>query len=198
MSYGLQPEEYVAVWRKVTTAIRAATNETYMFWAPNLWTGRVDDSVQGYTPYWPGEEYVDVAGLSLYWFGPQRSINQVPESGAFRESLQPFYDLVAGSGSNPLGLKQAYPVIVAESSAPYYYDIPAASRYYTQQGDTDIQPPLPDLANFRKSVNIPTPYPRSDDELAVKATWIAQVTGNSTAQRFPNLKAVTWFNYLKK
>lgn len=198
MSYGLQPEEYVAVWRRVTTAIRAATNETYMFWAPNLWNGPVDDSVQGYTPYWPGEDYVDVAGLSVYWFGPERSINQVPETGSFRESLQPFYNLVGGAGSNPLKLKQGFPVVVAESSAPYYFDIPSSSRYYTQQGDTDIQPPLPNLNNYRASLNEPNPYPRSDDELAVKATWIAQMTGNSTAQRFPNLKAITWFNYLKK
>lgn len=198
MSYGSQPEDYVAVWRRVTTAIRAATNETYMFWAPNLWNGPVDDPVQGYTPYWPGEDYVDVAGLSVYWFGPERSINQVPETGSFRESLQPFYNLVGGSGSNPLKLKQGFPVVVAESSAPYYFDIPSSSRYYTQQGDTDIQPPLPNLNNYRASLNEPNPYPRSDDELAVKATWIAQMTGNSTAQRFPNLKAVTWFNYLKK
>ncbi|GAA5993257.1 hypothetical protein JCM10908_004536 [Rhodotorula pacifica] len=198
MNYGLQPQDYVSVWREVTTAIRAATNETYMFWAPNLWNGPVDDPVQGYTPYWPGEEYVDVTGLSMYWFGPQRSINQVPESGSFRDSLQPFYNLVAGTGSNPLGLQRGYPVVVAESSAPYYFDIPSSSQYYTQQGDTDIQPPLPNLNNYQPSLNEPNPYPRSDDELAVKAIWIAQMTGNVTAQRFPNLRAVTWFNYLKK
>lgn len=56
MAYGLEPEQYISTWRSVTDAIRAVTNDTYMLWAPNLWNGPVDDSVQGYTPYWPGED----------------------------------------------------------------------------------------------------------------------------------------------
>ncbi|BGP58186.1 hypothetical protein JCM8202v2_005847 [Rhodotorula sphaerocarpa] len=197
MPYGDQPQQFVKVWRELTNAVRDGTTDTYMFWAPNLWTGAVD-SDQGYTPYWPGEQYVDVAGLSLYWFGPDKSINQVPKSDAFKNNLQSFYDLVTGSGPNRLGLSQAYPVMISESSAPYYYKIPTSSRYYGQQGDTNIQSPLPNLASFAKSLKEPHPYARSDDELAVKATWIAEMTGNNTAQHFPLLRAVSWFNYLKK
>lgn len=198
MSYGLQPNDYVSVWRDVTNAVRAATNQTHMFWAPNLWNGAVDDPVQGYTPYWPGEDYVDVAGLSMYWFGPERSINEVPDSNSFQDSLQPFYNLVTGSGSNRLGLQQGYPVIISETSAPYYFNIPSSSQYWGQEGDTDIQVPLPNMSKYTPSLNEPKPYPRSDDELAVKATWLVQITGNSTAQKFPHLTAATWFNYLKK
>jgi hypothetical protein len=42
------------------------------------------------------------------------------------------------------------------------------------------------------------PTARSDDELFIKASWLAQLTGNRTAIRFPNLKLVNHFNYLKK
>lgn len=42
------------------------------------------------------------------------------------------------------------------------------------------------------------PYEKSDDELFTKASWLVQMVGNDTAQRFPNFKAATWFNYLKK
>ncbi|GEM10981.1 glycoside hydrolase family 26 protein [Rhodotorula toruloides] len=197
MSYGLQPSDYVNTWRSVTNAIRAATNETYMLWSPNLWTGNVDDPVQGYTPYWPGENFVDIVGLSFYSFGPQKSINKPPSSSLFRDSFSPFYNLFSPSSSNPLKLTQSYPLIISETSAPYYYLIPPSSRFYTQAGDTDLRAPYPNLSTYEPALAHP-PYEKSDDELYSKASWLVQMVGNATAQRFPNLKAVTWFNYLKK
>ncbi|TNY23142.1 glycoside hydrolase superfamily [Rhodotorula diobovata] len=202
MKYGLDPLNFVATWRSLTTAIRAVTNETFMLWAPNVApSGISDDDVQAYEPYWPGEEYVDAVGLSLYSFGPERSINRVPSSDLFRESFQPFYDLVspssASSSDNPLGLSRAYEVLIAETSAPFYYNIPSNTRFWGQAGDTDITQPFPNLTRLTPSL-ADRPYARSDDELAVKASWLAQLTGNATAQRFPNLKLVNLFNYLKK
>ena len=127
MKYGLQPQDYVSTWRSVTNAIRAVTNETFTFWAPNVMPDVADDDVQAYEPYWPGEEYVDVVGLSVYSFGPQRSINQVPPDNEFRNSFQKFYDLVSPSSSsssdNPLGLTKAYEIAIAETSVPYYYEV---------------------------------------------------------------------------
>lgn len=127
MKYGLQPQDYVSTWRSVTNAIRAVTNETFTFWAPNVMPDVADDDVQAYEPYWPGEEYVDIVGLSVYSFGPQRSINQVPPDNEFRNSFQKFYDLVSPSSSsssdNPLGLTKAYEIAIAETSAPYYYEV---------------------------------------------------------------------------
>jgi len=67
--------------------------------------------------------------------------------------------------------------------------IPPSSRFYTQQGDTDLTKPFPNLTRLAPSLAVP-PLDRSDDELAVKATWLAQLSGNATAQRFPNLKLV--------
>ncbi|GAA5892692.1 hypothetical protein JCM6882_000557 [Rhodosporidiobolus microsporus] len=208
MPYGLQPDLYKSTFRAVAEAIRAAqANETYMLWAPNVFNGDLDDPLQGYEAYWPGEEYVDVVGMSLYSFGPLRSINRVPSPSLFRDSFEPFYQLFSPSSSsssdNPLGLTQSYPLVIAETSAPYYYSIPPSSPYYTQQGDTDIPTPQPNLSTaanqalYRPSLESP-PYEGSDDELKVKGSWIAQLTGNATAQRFPNLKLVNHFNYLKK
>ncbi|GAA5972913.1 hypothetical protein JCM11641_004000 [Rhodosporidiobolus odoratus] len=207
MAYGLEPEQYISTWRSVTDAIRAVTNDTYMLWAPNLWNGPVDDSVQGYTPYWPGEDHVDLVGLSLYSFGPYKSLNQPPSSNLFRDSLSPFYNLLSpsssSSSSNKLSLSQSYPIVITETAAPFYYSIPPSSQYYFQAGDTDIAAPQPNLSTtaarqmYRPSLASP-PYERSDDELFIKGSWLAQLTGNSTAQRFPNLKLVNHFNYLKK
>ncbi|BGO95615.1 hypothetical protein NBRC10512_006782 [Rhodotorula toruloides] len=201
MSYGLQPSDYITTFRSVTNAIRAATNDTYMLWSPNLWTGDVDDPVQGYTPYWPGEDFVDIVGLSFYSFGPEKSLNKPASSSLFHDSFSPFYSLfspTSSSGSsNRLKLTSAYSLIISETSAPYYYRIPPSSRFYTQAGDTDLTAPYPNLTTYEPALATP-PYEKSDDELYTKASWLVQMVGNDTAQRFPNLKAATWFNYLKK
>ncbi|GAA5820982.1 hypothetical protein JCM11251_001906 [Rhodosporidiobolus azoricus] len=208
MPYGLQPDAYKSTFRQVHDALVAAqANQTYMLWAPNVFNGNLDDPLQGYEAYWPGEEYVDLVGLSLYSFGPLRSINRVPSSSLLRDSLEPFYQLFSptssSSSNNPLGLTRAYPVVITETSAPYYYSIPPDSRYYAQAGDTDIAAPQPNLSTpasralYRPSLEDP-PYEGSEDELKVKGSWMAQLTGNATAQRFPNLKLVNHFNYLKK
>ena len=62
MSWGMDPERYIDVWRSVTDAVRAETNNTYMLWSPNIWGGSVDN-IQGYTPYWPGEECASLLPL---------------------------------------------------------------------------------------------------------------------------------------
>ncbi|GAA5904588.1 hypothetical protein JCM5296_005242 [Sporobolomyces johnsonii] len=201
MAYGLQPDLYASTWRSVTDAVRAATNETYMLWSPNLWNGQVDDATQGYVPYWPGQDYVDVAGLSFYSFGDNKAFNQAPSSDLFRTGFTPFYNLLspssASSSSNLLNLTAAFPIVVSETSAPYYYTISTSSSYYRQAFDTDIATPLPNVSTYSPSLASP-PHPRSDDELFQKASWIVQLTSNTTAARFPNLRCVSWFNYLKK
>ncbi|GAA5865487.1 hypothetical protein JCM1840_001414 [Sporobolomyces johnsonii] len=201
MAYGLQPDLYASTWRSVTDAVRAATNETYMLWSPNLWNGQVDDATQGYVPYWPGQDYVDVAGLSFYSFGDNKAFNQAPSSDLFRTGFTPFYNLLspssASSSSNLLNLTAAFPIVVSETSAPYYYTISTSSPYYRQTFDTDIATPLPNVSTYSPSLASP-PHPRSDDELFQKASWIVQLTSNTTAARFPNLRCVSWFNYLKK
>lgn len=70
MSYGLNPEVYKQKFREVAAAVRANTdcNSTYMVWAPNVAGGDVD-SIRGYTPYWPGDDVVDMVGLSFYFSG---------------------------------------------------------------------------------------------------------------------------------
>lgn len=50
-----------------------------MLWAPNSMFGSsVDDVHGGFTPYWPGQQYVDMVGLSLYSYGGLHRQNIVP------------------------------------------------------------------------------------------------------------------------
>lgn len=168
-------------------------------WAPNIWAGDVGDAEQGYLPYWPGEDYVDVVGISFYSQGYEKDKNRPPSAGMFRDLFSPFYTLFNPSSDrqNRLSLGSTFPVCIAETQAPFYYELPPTSRYYSQEGDTDIRGPLPNTSDFTPSQRSP-PFDRADDELYIKATWFVQLTSNDTVERFPNLKAVSLFNYLKR
>ncbi|KAM0790474.1 hypothetical protein ACM66B_003350 [Microbotryomycetes sp. NB124-2] len=200
MDYGVQPQGFQRVWKEVADAVRAKTNSTFMYWAPNVWAGDVGDESQGYVPYWPGEQYVDVAGLSFYWQGYNKSVNQPPSSDRFKDSFQSFHDLLnpRNERRNQLGLTRSFPVVIAETSAPYYYDLPTTSPIYEQAGDTDVPSRLePNLTLWQPSLATP-PYDKSDDELYIKATWFVQMTSRKTLRDLPGLKAITLFNYLKR
>lgn len=176
--------------------------QTYMLYAPNVWNGAVDDQQQGYQIYFPGKDYVDLVGLSFYSLGADKSANQAASSTLFRDSFEPFYNVFAPASrsakSNILNLDAAYPIVIAETSAPYYYKIPPGSRYFLQAGDTDIASEnMPNLTTYTSAQTDP-PSRHGDDELYLKASWMVQLTSNVTAARFPNLRAVSWFNYLKK
>jgi len=51
----------------------------------------------------------------------------------------------------------------------------------------------PDLSKLT-----PIPAVGSADELAVKSSWLEQMTGTQAAGRYPNLTSVSIFNYFKE
>jgi hypothetical protein len=145
---------------------------------------------------------VDVAGISFYSGGHNQSVNQAPSSSLFKDAFTPYYRLLNPSSltsksANLLNLTSSLPVVVSETSAPYYYALSPGSPYLSQQPDTDISGPLPNMSTLQPSLASP-PFPHSDDELYMKATWFVQLTGNVTAAAFPNLRAVSLFNYFKR
>ena len=148
-----------------------------------------------------GRVVVDIAGMSFYSSGLKKSVNQPPSTSLFRSLFTPFYSLLNptldSSSSNLLNLTKPIPVVIAETSAPFYYHLPTTSPYFLQDGDTDLTGPLPNTSSFNPALASP-PYAHSDDELFVKASWFVQLTSNVTSAAFPNLIAVSLFNYFKR
>ncbi|TPX36174.1 hypothetical protein SmJEL517_g01431 [Synchytrium microbalum] len=143
--WALRPIDFIQLWINVTNAVRAVAPRTAMVFAPQaLPDGAfpVDASVTGdidpanlealdtnkngvydtddnpYTPWWPGAQYVDWIGTSLYYFGPQclkcpgnpyYGVNQVPPTTYFANTLlggtYPFYDWVQ-STNKPLSISE--------------------------------------------------------------------------------------------
>lgn len=68
MGYSGNPTAFITLWKRVYAAINKAAPAVAIVWSPN------PDTAQGlfpYAPYWPGPEYVDWVGQSLYWKGYQ-------------------------------------------------------------------------------------------------------------------------------
>lgn len=176
MEYGNQPDDYRRVFQSVAVAVKQGTNETWMLWAPNVRYGETE-SLAGYSAYYPGRDYVDIAGLSLY---PPGEEGQVADEGSFTSALSSFSRLYG----------RDHPIIIAETAAPYAYEIPS-SLMSSYCDDCDIRGPLPDPDDLT-----PTSNERAS-EAAVKIGWLEQIVSDDTAGRYPNLTAVCFFNYMK-
>lgn len=95
MPYGLKPVAFVAMWKRMHDIIKAEAPDTVIVWSPNVgysypYGARIEDvqlpedrqalDTNGdgqltrqddpYSPYYPGDDYVDWIGLSLYYKGP--------------------------------------------------------------------------------------------------------------------------------
>lgn len=111
-AYGEQPAAFIASWKMMYNAIHSKTTRTYMNWSPNSFFGETLDSVHGgYTPYWPGQDYVDMVGISWYHYGGQERLNVLPEAGVALAKMKQF-DYLYGSG-------QGLPLVLSETSAAY-------------------------------------------------------------------------------
>ncbi|KAJ3356188.1 hypothetical protein HDU83_001767 [Entophlyctis luteolus] len=139
-NYGMQPTRFVTEWKRVVNVIRAVTKRVAFVWSPNASNGypwkaslpsnsadaaALDKNNDGsftssddpFSPYWPGADFVDWVGISLYWKGdPSTSYplqdNSAPPSDVWTEMVQgggvggnsafPFYTMFADKYEKPL------------------------------------------------------------------------------------------------
>ena len=96
--YGQQPKKFIASWKRVVSAVRnaAVADNVAFIWAPNSangypykksthsntvsspnWDSTLDTNNDGaydkmddpFTPFYPGDEWVDWVGMSIYHYG---------------------------------------------------------------------------------------------------------------------------------
>ncbi|KAJ3021422.1 UNVERIFIED_CONTAM: hypothetical protein HDU68_009632 [Siphonaria sp. JEL0065] len=138
-SYGQQPTRFIKEYKRVVGVIRSVTQRVSFVWAPNAANlypfgeplpkaeiglldtnkdGKLDIEDDPFTPYWPGPDYVDWVGISLYWKGdyfistpphenslsPSNFWEQMVQGGNVSRSnpKYPFYDMFAKKYNKPL------------------------------------------------------------------------------------------------
>ncbi|KAI5820278.1 glycoside hydrolase superfamily [Pyronema omphalodes] len=191
--WGANPKQFTAAFSKISKAIKAATKNTLMVWAPNTGVGypfrgagkyfpsadseqykQMDTNQDGaldanddpFTPYYPGDDVVDWVGISLYSKRENSKPTELANTVADRTSLQTYI-------TNPNADKSfdIYTKFVKEKGKPFMIAETGASFY--------------------------PGYPVGDGDVAVKRNWWRQFWSPETRELYPLLKAVVYFEYLK-
>ena len=194
-AWSQQPSAYIDAFRRVATAVHAATPYAAMVWAPNYGAGYpfaggayratagTDDfaaldtdrdgaltaSDDPYAPYYPGDDAVDWVGMSLYHWGNEHpwGENEVPEDGAFVARLTGTYTGANGD----------------ETSVPDFY------ATYADGHDKPMA--------ITETAALYDPAGGGPTERQVKATWWRQVFAAAVKTRFPRIRMINWFEWRK-
>jgi hypothetical protein len=195
-AWGQQPVAYVDTYRRVAQAVHEGAPGSAMMWAPNYGGGypfaggaheaepgsedftALDTDGDGeltmaddpYAPYYPGDEFVDWVGMSLYHWGDAHpwGENEVPEEDKFLAQLTGTYDGAGGDDTAvpdfyaEYGTTRGKPVSIPETGALYAPDVKAGAG-----------------------------------ELAIKKAWWDQVFSAAVPEQFPQLKMINWFEWDK-
>ncbi|KAJ3360987.1 hypothetical protein HDU91_004171 [Kappamyces sp. JEL0680] len=204
-SYGVHPVNYVKGFQRMSLVIKQYTNLTAMVWSPNVGInypfstappsfyptnktdpanfqaldtnsdGVIDWKDDPYGPYYPGDDYVDWIGLSLYWYPDEElGYNGQVIPTYFADELTgsgPAIERVAVEVLNDGGLRNFYGRFVATSGKPFIIAETAAPWIIGK--------------------------PATQTELQVKQQWWQQIYNSTTFKQFPRLKGVLQFEEIK-
>jgi hypothetical protein len=141
--WGQQPTNFIALWIRVYNAVKAKAPNTGFIWAPsyalNYPYGRVqatsapdiaaldtnkDGVVNGqddpFSPYYPGDQYVDWVGMSIYTYGSTFpwSDNVSAPPGKFDASLN------QGNFYQTYSVAKGKPFMITETAATFHVNTP--------------------------------------------------------------------------
>lgn len=141
--YGYQPSTYVAGWKVAYAAIKAIAPDTIFVWSPNTGysypygyslsaasaadqllldtngDGELSIDDDAYSPYYPGDDYVDWAGMSYYQKGTSYPYEEnEPMAAGYLQavldgnspddlSVTPFYSTYCSNVSRPCAFSEA-------------------------------------------------------------------------------------------
>lgn len=190
-----QPTEYIEDFRMIAEAVHREAPGTAMVWAPNYGggypfsggpfeiqsdhpdfplldtnqDGKLDMNDDPYSPYYPGDDAVDWAGMTIYHWGNAYpwGENELPEENQFITQLTGNYNGLNGDNSalpdfyNLYFLEHNKPIAISETSALF---------------------------------NTTRPGP---EELAIKQTWWRQVLNADLLSTYPGIQMINWFEWKK-
>ncbi|KAJ3114938.1 hypothetical protein HDU96_001438 [Phlyctochytrium bullatum] len=144
--------------------------------------GLFNGSDSPYTPYYPGDEYVDWVGLSIYHYGRRYPwvTNDIPEENKFEGLLQGQFDPYWGTFAFYTEFSSSTsshnkPFFLAEGGAAYHLAyVPASASKYSNPVDI-------------------TTVPRE----AIKRAFWRQFLNKDFLAKYPNFRAVSTFEFMK-
>jgi len=216
-TYGQKPTEFINSWKKFVGTIRdaAGKDNVAFIWAPNSANGYpfkknvfsqevgmptfdnaldtnkdgvYDDKDDPFTPFYPGDEWVDWVGMSMYHYGTQFpwTDNAIPERGKAEcimtgcngISQFNFYRMFAGDGSGAIprpATAGGKPMIITETAATVHV------AGITFDGTPHFIPPMQD----------------PESRAQIKRAWWRQILNETFLNTYPKIKAVSFFEFFK-
>ncbi|KAJ3023828.1 hypothetical protein HKX48_000516 [Thoreauomyces humboldtii] len=219
--YGQKPTDFKAAWINFVTKIRTITQNSpsvAFLWAPNSANGypyvggefsafntslavELDTNQNGvldakddpYSPYYPGDQYVDWVGLSMYHYGKQYPWvdNVAPAPGQWEAMLTGtgfngtlgyynFYSMFSGDGS---GGNVTAPV--SQGGKPFFISETAATYHDGYLNATQV-------------IGQETPINPGPGIVAIKQAWWQQIFNATVFSTYPKMKGVCFFEFRKQ
>lgn len=135
-----EPEDYINAYRRMVDVCRAQAPEVNYMWSPL--------GYEGLEKYYPGDDYVDIVGLSVFGLQPWET-EVLGGARSFAEILGPRYDRVVGFGK---------PIVVAELGY-------VGNQAYVDQWHSEVRQIYPQFPNLVAVLyfNQKEVYPWPDD-----------------------------------
>ncbi|KAJ1568257.1 hypothetical protein HK405_003122 [Cladochytrium tenue] len=107
--------------------VRAVDANVALVWSPNY-----DQSGDSYTDYWPGDDYVDWVGLSLYWKGYKANYPWIANTDPPSDYVE---QIITGSGSEGgtfdfysyFAAGKGKPFVISETGAAFHLNYSSTS-----------------------------------------------------------------------
>ncbi|KAI9348540.1 glycoside hydrolase superfamily, partial [Obelidium mucronatum] len=201
--WGNNPSAFIASFRQFTTIVRQHTNMTAMVWAPNIGItypfigggarpsplrggldfeildsnrdGVIDNYDDPYTPFYPGDDYVDWVGLSLYYYPSCHNNCPVPAG---------FFEQLLTGINNPNAPAQN---LDAWLQVHNFYQMFAVNRKKPMMLPETGSPWIAAWANAAGATT----------EVEVKRGWWTQLVSQNTFTKYPMLKLIVQFEEVK-
>ncbi|KAI8915295.1 glycoside hydrolase superfamily [Powellomyces hirtus] len=221
--YGQDPVKFLASWKIFVDTLRAMLvdkTKLAFLWAPNSSNGypfvggehqplnnsaiisildtnkdgKYDQWDDPYSPFYPGDDYVDWVGLSMYHYGKAYPWvdNVIPQPGVFEAMLTGrvdytplmgaynFYSMFSGDGrgqniTTPVS-KGGKPFMIAETAATFHQGWLFPNQTIGQETFLDPGPGM----------------------VSIKRAWWQQIFNQTVFVRYPKLKGVCFFEFRKQ
>ncbi|KAJ3010351.1 UNVERIFIED_CONTAM: hypothetical protein HDU68_002177 [Siphonaria sp. JEL0065] len=123
--YGQKPTEFIDLWKRMHTILNNIAPQVPIVWSPNY---NGPPNQEPYDPYWPGTEFVDWVGISVYWKG---SVNDYPWTHNTLSPTDYAAQLIDAKGSeggpisfyNQFAVRYNKPMVISESASTFHVGV---------------------------------------------------------------------------
>ncbi|KZT59732.1 glycoside hydrolase family 26 protein [Calocera cornea HHB12733] len=110
-AWGCDAGGFKQAWNIMASSLRYWAPNSKMLWSPNIDTD--NNNWGNYDQYYPGDDTVDLVGLSFYSFGINQQDNTPPTQNFFIQTAGPFYQTYSEAKGKSF--------VLSETSAAYHY-----------------------------------------------------------------------------